>query len=281
MRPLGGRKHPPAQPRAVLFDLDGTLFDHEGAVLEALEGWLPTVGIEPSAVAVDRWFDEEEVYMAQWRAGQVSWQGQRRERLRAVLPDRALLGDAELDALFDTYLRRYESAWRAFDDVVPALDELAAAGLRLGVLTNGATSQQNAKVEALGFGGRSEFVVTGEDLGVAKPDPMSYLTACDRFALPASEVVHVGDLPGLDVAAPQAAGLRSVLIDRSGQHQRADALQSLSALASWIESLASFKPPQDESQFLSALLDMTCQASLTGWDVDERHGRTVAVPGCG
>lgn len=106
MRPLGGRKHPRAQPRAVLFDLDGTLFDHEGAVLEALAGWLPTVGLESSPVVVDRWFDAEEVYTAQWRAGQVSWEGQRRGRLRAMLPDRALLGDADLDVLFDTEYAR-------------------------------------------------------------------------------------------------------------------------------------------------------------------------------
>lgn len=246
MRPPGGRKHPPAEPRAVLFDLDGTLFDHEGAVLEALAGWLPTVGLESSPVVVDRWFDAEEVYTAQWRAGQVSWQEQRRGRLRTMLPDRALLSDAELDALFNTYLQRYESAWRAFDDVGSALDDLTASGLRLGVLTNGATAQQNAKVEALGLAGRFEFVATAQELGVAKPNPMSYLAACDRFTLPAREVVHVGDLPDLDVTAPRAAGLRSVLIDRCGQHQLSDSLQSLSALAPWIKTLTSSEPRQEE-----------------------------------
>lgn len=68
-----------------------------------------------------------------------------------------------------------------FCDVQAGLEELTGVGLRLGVLTNGATEQEHAKVAALGLAGWFEIVITGEELRVSKTDPMSYLTARDRF----------------------------------------------------------------------------------------------------
>ena len=108
------------------------MFDHEGAVLEALALWLPTVGLEPTPEVLDRWFDAEEVYTGRWRVGQVSWQEQRRLRLRMVVPALEQADDAHLDAVFATYLERYKSGWRAYVDVADTLTELVSMGLRLG-----------------------------------------------------------------------------------------------------------------------------------------------------
>jgi putative hydrolase of the HAD superfamily len=88
------------------------------------------------------------------------------------------------------------------------------------VLTHGSAGQQHAKLTTLDLADRSEFVITSEDLGVGKPDPIAFLTACDRLGLPAREVVHVGDAPNLDVTAARAAGLHAVLIDRENKYQR-------------------------------------------------------------
>ncbi len=212
---------------AVLFDLDGTLFDHAGAAVEALEVWLPTVGVEPSDDALSRWFASEERHVAEWRAGRLSWVDQRRCRLRDVLPNASSLSSAELDDRFSGYLSHYEAAWRAFPDVTETLAMLAARGVRAGILTNGATEQQRAKLAAIGLADRFEFVLTTEDLGVAKPHPEAYLASCQRFALDPGEVMHVGDLPDLDVAAPREVGLHALLIDRDDTYGQADALRSL------------------------------------------------------
>ena len=48
---------------------------------------------------------------------------------------------------FNDVLARYEAAWRPFDDALPALRRARAAGLALGVLTNGDGAQQRAKAE--------------------------------------------------------------------------------------------------------------------------------------
>jgi putative hydrolase of the HAD superfamily len=216
--------------KAVVFDLDDTLFDHTGAAVEALRLWLPTVGVAASDESIALWFAAEERHVAEWRAGRISWAEQRRGRLRDVLPDGSSLTQDELDARFTGYLARYEAAWRAFPDVEGTLFALAACEVRVGILTNGATAQQRAKLAAIGLADRFEFVLTTEDLGVAKPHPEAYLAACRRFGCDPAAVMHIGDLPDLDVAAPREAGLRSLLIDREGRHGQGDALRSLGEL---------------------------------------------------
>lgn len=218
------------QVRAVVFDLDGTLFDHSGAAVEALRLWLPTVGVEPSDESIAQWFASEDHHVAEWRAGAVTWAEQRRGRLRDVLPGGNASTCSELDTCFAGYLARYEAAWRAFPDVEETLAALASRGVRVGILTNGATAQQHAKLAALGLADRFEFVITTEDLGIAKPHPDSYLAACRRFALDPSVVVHVGDLPDLDVEAPRKAGLQALLIDRADEYGWFGALRSLREL---------------------------------------------------
>lgn len=155
----------------VLFDLDGTLFDHRGAVTTALEGWLPSFGATASAEFVDAWFAAEERHFSAWRRREVTFAEQRRRRLRDVLP---LIGhpveDTDgLDDVFAGYLRHYEEAWQVYDDVDAALAELTGRGLRPAVLSNGTVEQQTAKLERTGLAGRVGTLVTAEELGAAKP----------------------------------------------------------------------------------------------------------------
>ncbi|WP_299038233.1 HAD family hydrolase [uncultured Pseudokineococcus sp.] len=207
-------------PPLVLLDLDGTLLDHRTSVRLALERW--TDELRPPRLPADlhgAWLAAEQRHYPAWREGSASFAEQRRRRLRDVLP---LLGlpvgdDDELDAVFTGYLTAYEAAWTAFPDVDAALEELAAAGLRTAVLTNGVVSQQRAKLAAIGLRDRVGTAVTAEELGVAKPDPRAFARACARLGRAAAEVVSVGDDHALDVVAARAAGLRAVHLDRRGE----------------------------------------------------------------
>jgi putative hydrolase of the HAD superfamily len=208
-----------AAVQAVVFDLDGTLLDHDAAVARALEAWLPLLGVDATEDLVTAWRRAEQQHFPAWRDRRISFPEQRRRRLRDFLPLIGLEagGDHHLDRLFEGYLACYEAAWTKFDDVDSALALLRARGIATAVLTNGTEEQQHAKLAAVGLLAAVGPVLTAEALGVAKPDPAAYLLVCRHLGVDPGAVLHVGDLHDLDVVAARAAGLRAVHLDRVGR----------------------------------------------------------------
>jgi len=201
--------------RAVLFDLDGTLMDHdaarEAAVAELLAG---------DAALAEEWRRLEALHYDQYAAGRCSFAEQRRRRVRGI---HAAMGAAEpadevCDAWFAGYLKRYRGHWRAFDDVAPALAALAAAlpDAALGVITNGEGEPQRAKLAAIGLTDRFPVVVASGEVGLAKPDPAIFALACERLGVEPAGAAYVGDRLDLDAHGAAAAGLRGVWLDRAG-----------------------------------------------------------------
>lgn len=136
--------------RAVLFDLDDTLFDHQASATTGLGTFLRHLGSGPSGALRQRWFEVERANYDRWLAGEISFVEQRRERLRQFLPSTGAIVPAtedELDGLFAIYLSHYEAAWTAFPDSADALRMLAAKGLVVGVITNGSHIQQTQKIQ--------------------------------------------------------------------------------------------------------------------------------------
>lgn len=204
----------PQDLAAGLFDLDGTLLDHEAATAAALRAWLPSYGLgrEDIEAVIPVWSVLEQQHYPAWRAGQISFAEQRRRRIRDFLP---AVGQAvpagQLDAVFAEYLTCYEAAWTAFDDAAPALRRIAAAGLRAGVLTNGDQAQQTAKLAAAGQLDLSGPVFASSGLPAAKPERRAYHEACRRLQVAPGRALMVGDNYDLDVLAARAAGLLSAI----------------------------------------------------------------------
>jgi putative hydrolase of the HAD superfamily len=222
---------------AVVFDLDGTLFDHLSSARRGLSKWLAGLDVVLTPELASAWFEAEERHVTSWREGLVSWAEQRRRRLRDFLP---LIGapvgtDNDLDEVFVAgYLLAYERAWVGYDDVDSALDALHDHGVVTAMLTNGTQEQQEAKLAHLGLLGRKGQVFTAEGLGVAKPDPRAFDLVCAHLSLSPEQVLYVGDDYEVDVLAARAAGLRAVYLDRAGtgpmtEHNRITTLAQLLA----------------------------------------------------
>jgi putative hydrolase of the HAD superfamily len=99
----------PQHLAAVLFDLDGTLVDHQAATAAALRAWLPSYGLrqEDIEAAIPVWCGLEQQHPA-WQAGQISFAEQRRRRIRDFLPAIGQVVQAgQLDAVFAGYLTCY------------------------------------------------------------------------------------------------------------------------------------------------------------------------------
>ena len=206
----------------MLLDLDGTLVDHDAALREGLIGWLTSDQLATGQRRLDElvqvWDDVAERHFPAFRARDISFQEQRRRRLRDFLPqvgiDAGQLDEATLDRTFEAYLRHYEAAWRPFDDAAPCLEALGH--LRLAILSNGDQRQQEDKLRRTHLAHHVEMVLTSSSLGASKPRPEAFVLACRRLGVDPATAVHVGDRLDVDARPATAAGLRGVWLDRRG-----------------------------------------------------------------
>lgn len=206
---------------AVLFDLDGTLIDHDAAAEEAVTTSFPGPIDQPSLEqdrVVHRWRELEAWAMDRYLAGELTFREQRRLRI-TCLADEFGLGtwsDEQADAWFAQYLTRYEAAWWTYRDVTPALDALTAdhRQLSLGVITNGDADQQRRKLQHVGLTSLLQHATISSEAGAAKPDAKIFRTACSELQLQPSQVVYVGDRLQTDAEAAIAAGLHGIWLDR-------------------------------------------------------------------
>ncbi|WP_327431986.1 HAD family hydrolase [Streptomyces sp. NBC_01236] len=209
--------------RAVVWDVDDTLFDYTAADRAGMREHLAAEGLldgyETVEQALARWREVTDAQWARFSAGETDWQGQRRERVRAFLGEP--LSDAEADAWFDRYVAHYEAAWSLFPDVLPALDALLATH-RHAVLSNSSLLVQDRKLRVLGVHDRFEAVLCAAELGVSKPAAEAFHAACEALGLPPHQVAYIGDHPEIDGRGAADAGLLSVWIDRGGAHTVTD-----------------------------------------------------------
>ncbi|MGW2181738.1 HAD family hydrolase [Streptomyces sp. NPDC001732] len=202
--------------RAVLWDIDDTIFDHTGADRVGMRKHLEQEGLPEGHGSVEQalvaWRGLADKHWGRFAAGETDFQGQRRDRVREFLS--RPLEDEEADDWFGRHAVHYEAAWQLFPDVLPVLDALAD-GFRHGVLSNSSIRNQDRKLRTLGVRDRFEAVVCAVELGVSKPEAGAFHAACEAMALEPREVAYVGDEPDIDARGARAAGLRGIWLDRS------------------------------------------------------------------
>jgi len=149
------------------------------------------------------------------RAHDFSWL--RRESIRRALQ---AAGDdpALAEPAFEVFFAARQDV-RFYDDVLPALDRLAARWPLLS-LSNG-----NADVQRVGLGRYFRGSLSARELGIGKPAPEVFHAACDRLGVAPARVLHIGDDLLLDVEGALAAGLQAAWVHRAGVPVGAGPLQ--------------------------------------------------------
>ena len=95
-----------------------------------------------------------------------------------------------------------------FPDVRPALERLAR-DYRLFAVSNG-----NANLRAIGLDPYFEATLAAREAGMLKPDRRIFARLLDRAGLRAAEAAHVGDDPHADVEGARSAGVLPVWLNR-------------------------------------------------------------------
>jgi phosphoglycolate phosphatase len=181
-------------PRAVLFDLDGTLIDSAPDLVIAVEALCRELGAPPPEAARVR-----EVVSAGGRA-----------MLRRGLPgaDETMI-DQFLPRFLDIYSANMTVHTRLYDGMGDVLEGFESQGIAWGVVTNKPGWLTRPLLEQMGLHARCAAIVTGDCLSVRKPDPAPVLRACELAGVEAFATAFVGD-DLRDVQAGRAAGALTV-----------------------------------------------------------------------
>lgn len=104
---------------------------------------------------------------------------------------------------------------------VETLQALRDAGFRIGVVSN-SDGRIDSYLERAGLRELIDVVVDSGRIGIEKPDPRIFQTACRLAGCEPHEVVHVGDLHEIDVVGARAAGIEPILLDPFGTQAAAE-----------------------------------------------------------
>lgn len=180
-------------PRALVFDLDGTLIDSRGDIAAATNHALVATGRHTLPDATIARFVGDGA--------------------RALCARAAGLGesDAELDAVLDAFLAYYGEHPVERTKWMPHAREVLAELSRypLALCTNKPRTTTDAVLAALGVRSLFATIVAGGDLPERKPAPGPVLAIAKQLGVSPEALVVVGDGPQ-DVEAGRRAGARTI-----------------------------------------------------------------------
>lgn len=202
--------------KAVLFDLDDTLFDRSKAqrlVLERILQRFPEVfgSLPPERVA--RAFEESDrLAVAEFYAGAPS-DGLREMRGRAFL---RLLGLREdfADRITTFYLLDYPAIITPVAGAV-SLVKTVSRRFPVGIVTNGLPDVQYRKLETIGLRSIFSCIVMSEEVGIRKPDPRIFQHAAGLLETQPRDCLYVGDSYANDVIGAKRAGMQACWFSRN------------------------------------------------------------------
>lgn len=180
------------QPKAVLFDFDGTLANTRCAVVRAYMSAIEkelNIQLEPDIEHIEDMLRRKPLEYYQQHYGK---HGEKLAKL---------------------YAEGYDSDGIQYFEGIPSfLDELKNQGIKVGIVTNKGRVRLLSDLEELGTElSYFDVVVCGDDTVERKPKPEPILKAIDALKLDGNDVIYVGDAPH-DVEAAKAAGATAVAV---------------------------------------------------------------------
>lgn len=192
-------------PKAVLFDLDGTLVDAIPDLVCGVNALLAKLG-RPSLT-------ESQVRTMVGKGASVLL---KRAFTAAGVPETVDV-EAELRWYIAWMVEHGDRHTRVFSGIPESLAKLRKAGVRTAIVTNKPRHMTQSALEHTGLAVSVDCVVAAGDAPTVKPEPEMLFLAAERLGVNPSDCVMVGD-SGNDALAGRAAGMPAYLV-RTGYNE--------------------------------------------------------------
>ncbi len=216
------------QPKAIFFDLDGTILDWQTGMEER---WLASIGkhndgsyntVEMYELVRKRrdWFwDDAE----RGKTGRMDLNEATRTIVRHAFEDAGLTALDIANRIGDYYRAGRRESIAPYPGAMETIVAIHERGIRLALLTNGEADNQRQSVEKLGLESYFECIVIEGEFGVGKPDERVFHHALKATGSTPDATWMVGDSLEADIAPAVDLGLHTVWVDEAGDGLPADA----------------------------------------------------------
>lgn len=205
--------------RAVLLDLDDTVFDHRHSsrmALRAVHQHHPCFSgvsfeaLERAHSQVLERFHQDVLF------GRIGLDDARIERFRHLFGIAGVEADTALaGAAARLYREQYQAARRAVGGAAALLGALRKRA-RVGIVSNNLLGEQQEKLRHCGLAAHVDALVVSEEVGVMKPDPVIFQAALERLDAQPADAVMIGDSWAADVVGARRAGIRPIWFNPEG-----------------------------------------------------------------
>lgn len=195
--------------KAVVFDLDHTLFDRHGT----LRTLVPRLREEFS---VNKDLSDEEIgdlwCYADDNFVYFGW-----ENIHGYLIHQGVFTEAPSFEDYRSFIYKYFSITAVpFPETVPMLKKLHSLGYKTALITNGDHALQYAKIDMLSLREHFDEIIATGDYSVHKPDKEIFDIMRNKFVFNPDEMVYVGDNPINDIKGARNAGWKTVWMNSTG-----------------------------------------------------------------
>jgi HAD superfamily hydrolase (TIGR01509 family) len=206
-------------PKAVLFDLDDTLFDHMHSSRQGLVAAIKDHRNLQRAKFLEverlytRLLDEYHIQVLQ---GKISLEQARFRRMQELFEYYEVLAEEQqIEQAIAQYVVSYRLARQPVSGSLQLLQALHGR-VHIAIVTNNITAEQKEKLQECGLEPFVDTLITSEDVGAIKPDPAIFESALQRIGCSAQEAVMLGDSWSADIIGAQRAGIRAIWLNRTG-----------------------------------------------------------------
>lgn len=200
--------------KAIIFDIDDTIFDREIAQNKVISL------IYKKNKNIFKGIKFKEIKIAFLQSGNIADKKYKtdnniehfRKGRAKIFLDLLNIDNQYIELIKNTYLEYYPKMKAEKINIVNLFKKIAKS-FKIGIISNGFSDVQYVKLETLKIKKYCDCIILSGELGIEKPNKEIFLKACDILNIKPYEAIYFGDSYESDVIGAKKAGLKVIWLN--------------------------------------------------------------------